>query len=774
VTVASRVLVVDDDEVVRELVRVGLEEAGHEVVVAEDGHDALRRLESTPCDLVLTDVQMPRLDGFQLTEALRASPSTRDLPIVLMTAHSVPGQAVHGLRLGADDYVRKPFDLHELVARVNTRLERPPLPMPGLTEARRVGVMTPDGIARELEREVHRATESGRAFAVAVLYFAEHATIVDRFGRVAGVDVLRMAAQVAQSAAAPLDLAGLAPTWSEGHRGGLVLLMPETQPDQVEQRLSAVTSALAVTPFAVGDESVHVTPVAGWATITDRPAADDAEQLLHRARTAAMTAEARLDLVPLRWTAALEEALAASPRPRRRRVSERLRTPAQILLTLLLGVAVPFAAYVGLYRLGVDISGGLYLVVSLSLAITAALIWIEGFLALRPPLPPAEPAATYPPASAIIAAYLPNEAATVLETIEHFLAVDYPVPLQIVLAYNTPYPMPVEDRLTDLARRDHRFVPFRVEGSTSKAQNVNAALAVVQGEFTGIFDADHHPRPDSFVRAWRWLSNGYDVVQGHCVIRNGEASFVARTVAVEFEAIYAVSHPGRTRLHGFGIFGGSNGYWRTDALREFRMHGGMLTEDIDSSMRALMRGRRIASDPGLVGMELAPTTVKAIWNQRMRWAQGWFQVSRRHLVDGWRSRQLTLRNKLGMFFLLGWREAHPWLSLQMYPLIGFLAWREAGVANLSWVIPVFVLLTLFTLSVGPGQVVFAYRLAHQDLRRRSGWFITYLLVASLLYTEFKNIISRVAQIKEVLGDRRWVVTPRATSATAGARESSFV
>jgi DNA-binding response OmpR family regulator/cellulose synthase/poly-beta-1,6-N-acetylglucosamine synthase-like glycosyltransferase len=771
VTVASRVLVVDDDEMIRELVRVGLEEAGHEVVVAEDGLDALERLESTLCDLVLTDVQMPRLDGFQLTEMLRASPATRDLPIVLMTAHSVPGQAVQGLRLGADDYVRKPFDLHELVARVDTRLERPPLPMSGLTEARRVGVMTPDGIARELEREVHRATESGRAFAVAVLYFAEHATIVDRFGRLAGGGVLRLAAQVAQSAAAPLDLAGLAPTWSGGHPGELVLLMPETQPDQVEQRLSAVVSALAVSPFAVGDESVHVTPVAGWATIADRPATDDAEVLLHRARTAAMAAEAHLDLVPLRWTAALEEALAdTSPRRRRRRVSERLRTPAEVLLTLLLGVAAPFLAYVGLYRLGIDLSAGLYLVVSASLAITAALIWIEGFLALRPPPPPAGPAPPYPPASAIIAAYLPNEAATVLETIEHFLAVDYPGPLQIVLAYNTPYPMPIEDRLTDLARRDHRFVPFRVDGSTSKAQNVNAALAVVQGEFTGIFDADHHPRPDSFVRAWRWLSHGYDVVQGHCVIRNGEASWIARTVAVEFEAIYAVSHPGRTRLHGFGIFGGSNGYWRTDALRESRMQGTMLTEDIDSSMRALLRGRRIASDPGLVSKELAPTTVRAIWNQRMRWAQGWFQVSRRHLVDGWRSRQLTLRNKLGVFFLLGWREAHPWLSLQMLPLIGFLAWREGGVARLDWVIPVFVLLTLFTLSVGPGQVVFAYRLAHQDLRHRSGWFITYLLVASLAYTEFKNVISRVAQIKEVFGDRRWVVTPRATSSTAEARE----
>ncbi|CAM5304100.1 hypothetical protein SANTM175S_09801 [Streptomyces antimycoticus] len=89
----------------------------------------------------------------------------------------------------------------------------------------------------------------------------------------------------------------------------------------------------------------------------------------------------------------------------------------------------------------------------------------------------------------------------------------------------------------------------------------------MRGEFVGIFDADHHPVPDAFQHAWHWLSGGYDVVQGlDCVIRNGESSWVSKLVGVEFEAIYAVSHPGRTRLYTFGVFGGSNGFWRTDLL----------------------------------------------------------------------------------------------------------------------------------------------------------------------------------------------------------------
>jgi cellulose synthase/poly-beta-1,6-N-acetylglucosamine synthase-like glycosyltransferase len=349
----------------------------------------------------------------------------------------------------------------------------------------------------------------------------------------------------------------------------------------------------------------------------------------------------------------------------------------------------------------------------------------------------------------------------VVETVEAFLRVDYPAPLQIILAYNTPRDLPVEILLRQIAERDPRFVPLRVEQSTSKAQNVNAALAEVRGEFVGVFDADHHPDPGSFTRAWRWLSNGYDVVQGHCVVRNGDETWVARMIAVEFEAIYAVAHPGRARLHQFGIFGGSNGYWKTDLLRQTRMHGFMLTEDIDSALRVVEAGYKIASDPHLVSRELAPVTLKALWNQRMRWAQGWFQVSLKHLWPALRSSKLSLRQKLGFIHLLGWREIYPWLSPQIFPIIVFWLWWY-GPDRMDWLVPIFVLTSLFTLSTGPGQALFAYLLAVPELRRRKGWFVWYLLIASLFYTEYKNLIARVAQIKEAMQERAWKVTPRAT------------
>ena len=434
---------------------------------------------------------------------------------------------------------------------------------------------------------------------------------------------------------------------------------------------------------------------------------------------------------------------------------------------------MPYALYLLADRAGVDVVSVAYVVVVLSLLVTGAAIWVEGLLALDPVQPPPAPPeldddVAYPSATALVAAYLPNEAATVVETVEAFLRVDYPGDLQVVLAYNTPVDLPVEAVLARIAERDPRLVLLRVPGSTSKAQNVNAAMAVVTGEFTGVFDADHQPEPDSFRRAWRWLADGYDIVQGHPVVRNGDASWVSRMVAVEFEMIYGVSHPGRAKLHGFGIFGGSNGYWRTELLRQTRFRGSMMTEDIDSALRVVEAGYRIGSDPFLITRELAPTTLSQLWNQRMRWAQGWFQVSLGHLRAGLRSPTLTLQQKLGFLFLLGWREVYPWLSLQMFPIVAF--YLTVG-EDLDWFVPVFVLTTLFTTTVGPSQTLFAYRQADPEIRKHRRWFLWYLVLATVFYTEWKNVIGRVAQVKQLMRESSWKVTPRTAGTAARADRS---
>ncbi len=117
-----RVLVIDDEEDIRELMRMLLVRAGHEVSTAPDGRAGLRAFHAAPPDLVVLDVAMPDLDGWQTLERIR---DLSDVPVLMLTARSGELEKVRGLRGGADDYVTKPFGRQELVARVEALLRRP-------------------------------------------------------------------------------------------------------------------------------------------------------------------------------------------------------------------------------------------------------------------------------------------------------------------------------------------------------------------------------------------------------------------------------------------------------------------------------------------------------------------------------------------------------------------------------------------------------------------------------------------------------------------------
>jgi DNA-binding response OmpR family regulator len=117
----SRVLVVDDERDIRELVRELLERAGHEVIEAPDGREGLRLFYGEQPDLVILDVSMPGLDGWQTLERIRELSS---VPVLMLTAKTTEMDKVRGLRAGADDYVTKPFGRQELLARVDAHLRR--------------------------------------------------------------------------------------------------------------------------------------------------------------------------------------------------------------------------------------------------------------------------------------------------------------------------------------------------------------------------------------------------------------------------------------------------------------------------------------------------------------------------------------------------------------------------------------------------------------------------------------------------------------------------
>lgn len=145
-----RVLVVDDEPALREALENSLTFEGYDVTTASDGAEALRSLAQSPVDLVVLDVLMPNTDGLTACRHLRSSGST--VPILMLTARDTVGDRVTGLDAGADDYLVKPFDLDELIARMRALLRRVPPQEGGQLPLLEFADLTMDTGTREVRR----------------------------------------------------------------------------------------------------------------------------------------------------------------------------------------------------------------------------------------------------------------------------------------------------------------------------------------------------------------------------------------------------------------------------------------------------------------------------------------------------------------------------------------------------------------------------------------------------------------------------------------------
>ena len=144
----ANLLVVDDEPMVREVVARYLEQDGHGVTVVGDGASALQALASDRFDLVVLDLMLPAIDGLSVLREIRRAGET---PVIVLTARGDEGDRVHGLQLGADDYVVKPFSPRELVARVTSVLRR--ASAPGRRELHRFDDLEIDETTREVRRD---------------------------------------------------------------------------------------------------------------------------------------------------------------------------------------------------------------------------------------------------------------------------------------------------------------------------------------------------------------------------------------------------------------------------------------------------------------------------------------------------------------------------------------------------------------------------------------------------------------------------------------------
>jgi diguanylate cyclase (GGDEF)-like protein len=193
------VLVADDDPDILSVVKVNFELEGFQVDTAVDGEDALMKSTANPPDVIVLDIMMPRMDGLTALHRLRGQASTANVPIILLTARGLPEDRVRGLELGADDYITKPFDINELVARVGAVIRR-------TQAARDLSPLTGLPGNFRITAEIEAKIKSGASFALAHGDLDNFKAFNDHYGFMRGDEVIRFCASCLGTSASDLGI----------------------------------------------------------------------------------------------------------------------------------------------------------------------------------------------------------------------------------------------------------------------------------------------------------------------------------------------------------------------------------------------------------------------------------------------------------------------------------------------------------------------------------------------------------------------------------------
>ena len=179
--VRPTILVIEDEEAQRLILQHNLEEAGYEVICAEDGEIGWELITDYLPDLIVLDWMMPKLSGLELCRRIKSSAKTKNTPIIMLSARSEEVDRIRGLDIGADDYVSKPYSIKELLARIKGQIRR----VRGAAVAKKLSF---DGI--ELDMETYRVTRSGENIKLGPIEFKLLATFLEKPGKVWSRDAL--------------------------------------------------------------------------------------------------------------------------------------------------------------------------------------------------------------------------------------------------------------------------------------------------------------------------------------------------------------------------------------------------------------------------------------------------------------------------------------------------------------------------------------------------------------------------------------------------------
>ncbi|MGD1054148.1 MAG: diguanylate cyclase [Candidatus Dormibacteria bacterium] len=286
------ILIADDSMVVRAVLRRQLETDGHTVVEAVNGEEAIDACREYHPDVILLDVEMPVLDGHATLARLKADPQLKDIPVVFLTGRVDTADVVNGLRLGAHDYLRKPFEANELMARVSAALRTKWLQdelrarNAELDRVSRIDMLTNIYNRRHLDEHLRSVISSARrhdrSVGVLLVDIDHFKDVNDEHGHLAGDAVLREVASRLQQAMRTEDALG---RW-----GGeeFLAVLTDTPPEGVRTMAERLRQVIAAAPFTLDDGSqIRVTVSVGHTN-----GSDDAEVLVHRADDALYVAKA--------------------------------------------------------------------------------------------------------------------------------------------------------------------------------------------------------------------------------------------------------------------------------------------------------------------------------------------------------------------------------------------------------------------------------------------------------------------------------------------------
>lgn len=296
---SAAILVADDEPINRTLIQRRLERAGYHVMVAENGREAVEAALLHLPDLIILDVMMPVMDGLEACRLIKDNETTRDIPVIFLSARDETDVKVSGLALGANDYISKPFKAEELLARVEVAMrlkrERDHLRLSAeeaqatalvaqeraMTDAL-TGMLNRYGLQRVLTHEHAEARRYDRMLSCLMVDVDNFKTINDTFGHMAGDAALKQVAAILTQVVRRSDMVS--------RYGGdeFLVLLPETDLEGADALAEKIRAAASSQAFGDGSPHFQVTLSIGAATLADDESGND---MIARADMALYTAK---------------------------------------------------------------------------------------------------------------------------------------------------------------------------------------------------------------------------------------------------------------------------------------------------------------------------------------------------------------------------------------------------------------------------------------------------------------------------------------------------